>query len=163
MTSQPDLFNSSLAEPPASPSPSPEKERDWTIRAATSRWNLSALPSDFGPHGWFGRTCPAFYPSTGAAPSEGSCPHWKNAGTGGPTGCLTLSISEFPSGGAASSLSDILETGALPSRYFLSQKACRGILRRAERRGKTLPEALAAALRQGATGTISTGRGPSSQ
>jgi hypothetical protein len=43
-------------------------------------------------------------------------------------------------------LSDILETGDVPQRFFLSATACRGILRRAEKRGKTLPAALATAL-----------------
>ena len=61
---------------------------------------------------------------------------------------LTLSTSEFHSGADACLLSDILETGALPSRYFLSAKACRGILRRAEKRGRALPPALHEALRQ---------------
>jgi hypothetical protein len=70
----------------------------------------------------------------------------------GPPGAfLTLSISEFHSAAAASSLSDILETGALPQRYFLSAKACAGILRRAERRGKELPLALKRALTERAT------------
>lgn len=31
-------------------------------------------------------------------------------------------------------------------KYFLSEKACRGILRRSEKRGKTLPEVLKTAL-----------------
>ena len=44
------------------------------------------------------------------------------------------------------SLSDILETGDVPQRYFLTAKACAGILRRAEKRGKELPEALKSAL-----------------
>lgn len=65
---------------------------------------------------------------------------------GSPTECLTLSSSEFPSGAAACSLSDILETGALPPRFYLSPKACAGILRRAEKRGKRLPERLRRAL-----------------
>jgi hypothetical protein len=39
-----------------------------------------------------------------------------------------------------------LETGDLPQRFFLSAKACAGILRRAEKRGKKLPEQLQAAL-----------------
>jgi hypothetical protein len=43
-------------------------------------------------------------------------------------------------------LSDILETGDVPQRYFLSAKACAGILRRAEKRGKLLPEQLRNAL-----------------
>jgi hypothetical protein len=41
-----------------------------------------------------------------------------------------------------------LETGDLPQRFFLSEKACAGILRRAEKRGKKLPEPLRLALNQ---------------
>jgi hypothetical protein len=59
---------------------------------------------------------------------------------------LTLSSSEFHSVAAACSLSDILETGDVPQRFYLSATACRGILRRAEKRGKELPDALRAAL-----------------
>jgi hypothetical protein len=40
-----------------------------------------------------------------------------------------------------------LETGAVPQRFYLSPKACAGILRRAEKRGKELPAALDRALR----------------
>jgi len=65
---------------------------------------------------------------------------------GSPTEFWTLSISEYPSDGVASSLLDILETGELPPRYYLSGTACRGILRRAEKRDKELPEALRSAL-----------------
>ena len=77
-----------------------------------------------------------------APSSEG----WLNAGMGAPTEFLTLSTSESPSAAVESSLSDILETGDVPQRYFLSAIACRGILGRAKKRGKTLPAALAAAL-----------------
>jgi hypothetical protein len=77
---------------------------------------------------------------------------------GGPTVCWTLNTSEWgdgpePSRNAAAesslslaSLSEILETGPLPPRYSLSAKACSGILRRAERRGKELPPMLKKAL-----------------
>jgi len=44
------------------------------------------------------------------------------------------------------SLSDTLETGDLPQRFFLSATACQGILRRAEKRGKVLPPMLEKAL-----------------
>jgi hypothetical protein len=64
-----------------------------------------------------------------------------------PGECWTLSSSECPSDAVASSLSDILETGGVPQRYFLSAKACAGILRRAAKRGKQLPAILFAALR----------------
>ena len=52
----------------------------------------------------------------------------------------------FPKGGDVCSLSDILETGDLPQRFFLTPKACAGILRRAAGRGKTLPPPLQRAL-----------------
>jgi len=50
-------------------------------------------------------------------------------------------------------LSDVLETSELPRRFYLSAKACAGILRRAERRGKCLPELLERVLLQVAGGT----------
>jgi hypothetical protein len=66
---------------------------------------------------------------------------------GSPTEFLTLSISEFHSAADACSLSDVLETGEVPQRFFLSSTACKGILRRAEKRGKVLPKQLEKALR----------------
>jgi hypothetical protein len=67
---------------------------------------------------------------------------------GSPTECLTLNTSEWPSDAVVCSLSDTLETGVVPQRFFLSAKACEGILRRAAKRNKKLPPALEAALRQ---------------
>lgn len=55
-------------------------------------------------------------------------------------------ISAWPNDAAVSSLSQVLETGSIPERFFLSGKACAGILRRAEKRGKALPPALQQAL-----------------
>jgi hypothetical protein len=59
-----------------------------------------------------------------------------------------LNTSEWPNDAAVSlcALSEVLETGPLPERFFLSAKACTGILRRAEKRGKALPSALHEAL-----------------
>jgi hypothetical protein len=48
-------------------------------------------------------------------------------------------------------LSEILEVGNVPPRFSLSERACAGILRRAERRGKQLPAMLKAALEQAST------------
>lgn len=59
----------------------------------------------------------------------------------------TRSFGEFPNAAAESHLSQILEDNPRP-KYFLSAKACQGILRRAERRGKELPEILREALIQ---------------
>ena len=54
------------------------------------------------------------------------------------------------------SLSSILETGEIDRRYFLSPRACAGILRRAEKRGKDLPPSLFAALTAVSTGRTGT-------
>ena len=137
----------------ASLSPSPVSERDWMTRVATSPSSLLDLLADSGPYGWCGRTSPASCRSTTDARLEPSSGCWSNSGMGSPTEFWTLSILEYPSDGVASSLSDILETGELPRRYYLSATACRGILRRAERRGKELPEALRSALLEVASQT----------
>ena len=55
------------------------------------------------------------------------------------------SFGECPKEGVESYLSQILEDNPHP-KYYLSAKACQGILNRAARRGKDLPEALKAAL-----------------
>ena len=60
---------------------------------------------------------------------------------------LTPNISEWPNAAAVCSLSQVLEKGSIPARFFLSGKACAGILRRAEARGRVLPNALEQALR----------------
>lgn len=58
----------------------------------------------------------------------------------------TLNIGESPSVAVESSLSQILEANA-PPRYYLSETAKRGILARAERKGRPLPGTLKAALK----------------
>jgi hypothetical protein len=55
---------------------------------------------------------------------------------------------ESPNVVVESSLSDILETGDVPQRFYLSARACQGILRRAEKRGKSLPHSLRDALEE---------------
>ena len=133
-------------EPPASPSVSQDSEKDWMTRVATSCLPLVPLLQSIGPSGWFGRMSPASCHQTVdeiLVPSSGC---WGNSGMGSPTGFSTLSTSEWPSDAAVCSLSDILETGDVPQRFFLSKTACMGILRRAVKRGKSLPPSLHAAL-----------------
>jgi len=66
-------------------------------------------------------------------------------------GSWTPNISAWPNDAAVCSLSQVLEQGSIPSKYFLSAKACAGILRRAEARGKTLPAPLMLALKEAAS------------
>ena len=62
-------------------------------------------------------------------------------------GSTTLNTGECPSAVRESTLSQILQANA-PEKYFLSAKACAGILRRAEKRGKELPTMLREALEE---------------
>ena len=57
------------------------------------------------------------------------------------------SIGESPSVAVESTLSEILEDN-VPERYSLSRRACWGILRRALKRKRKLPETLEMALMQ---------------
>ena len=91
------------------------------------------------------RTSPACYPARRDGTLPSSFAGWSNSGMALPGGYWTFSTSESPSGGGGSSLSAILETD-VPPRYYLSPKACKGILRRAEKRGRQLPRALYLAL-----------------
>ena len=141
----------SSEEHPASHSASPDSERDWLIRVATSCLPILRLLTDIGPSGWFGRTSPASCHLTEGGILEPCSEGWQNSGMGSPTEFLTLSTSEWPSDAAVCSLSQILETGDVPQRFYLSPRACAGILRRAAKRGKELPPALRAALTQVAT------------
>ena len=58
-----------------------------------------------------------------------------------------LNFGECPNVAEESGLWQILQENA-PLKYYLSAKACAGVLRRAERRGKILPEILKTALEQ---------------
>ena len=141
-----------LEEPLAKTSPSPDSAREWMERVVTSRSSLLNLLAVSGPDGWYGRTCPASCRLTEDGRLEPSSEGWQNSGMGSPTEFLTLNTSEFHSAAVASSLSDILETGDLPQQYYLSAKACAGILRRAEKRGRDLPTQLRKALQAVAEG-----------
>lgn len=163
-----------LSEAPrANPSPSRASARDWMIRVATSCSPLVPLLNDIAPRGWSGKTSPASFRTMededlqafwDCSPGDGlkslttdggmrELSQATKARTASHGECLTLNISEWTDLGGLSlrddgvcSLSDILETGYVPQRYYLSAKACAGILRRAEKRGKTLPPQLARAL-----------------
>jgi hypothetical protein len=58
----------------------------------------------------------------------------------------TVSTSECPSGAVASSLQDLLDRDVPPT-FLLSKKAAQGILDRAKRRGRVLPELFEDSLR----------------
>lgn len=72
---------------------------------------------------------------------------WPTAGFDAATGFWTAAISESPNVAVACSLSSVLESPAdVPTRFYLSPRAARGVLKRALKRGRALPPHLEAAL-----------------
>ena len=145
----------SSAELPVSPSQSPESVREWGGQA-----DLPSILSGFlgrcVPGGLSGKTCRGRF-QAGRVDSETSTfssTNMQNAGMLVLGAYSTLNMCEwtgslvpFLKEDGVCSLSDILEpSGNIPLRYFLSPTACLGILRRAESRGKALPEILRIAL-----------------
>lgn len=133
----------SSGERPASRSASPDSARASTIRAVLSCSRMEQLLAAIAPAGWFGRTCPASCRLTEDGILEPSSGCWASSGMGSPTAFWTLSTSAWPSDARVCSLSAILETGDHLLRYCLSAKACAGILRRAEKRGKEVARPIA--------------------
>lgn len=86
-------------------------------------------------------------PSHRLAGEHGQALVWlADHGAGSRGAFSTLNISDWPNDAAVCSLSQVLVKGPIPPQYFLSSTACAGILRRAEKRGKKLPEPLMRAL-----------------
>ena len=153
-------------------SPPLAEEQDWTERVATWHSDWLNLLMHYGPAGCFSRTSLACCPplrtlrqirietfllkdekgslvmkQTKEATSDVSLPHFQNAGILELSQVWTLNTSGWRNGGSVCSLYSILEDGSLPRRYYLTSKACKGIQRRAEKRGKQLPTILQEALR----------------
>lgn len=136
----------SSGEPPANPSASQDCGEDWTTSVVTWPSSFAALLNAYAPAGLSGKMSPASCHREEDGTLVPSSGRWKSSGMVSRTECLTLSTSEWPSAAVVCSLSDTLETGAVPQRFYLSATACQGILRRAAKRGKTLPKLLQKAL-----------------
>ena len=130
----------------ANPLASLDSEKGLKIQGETSCLPILESLKVENLDGLCGKMFPVCCPLTEEGILLPSSQRWGTWGMGGHTECWTLNGSEFPKEGKESLLSDILETGILPQRFYLSQKACAGILRRAKKRGKELPELLKIAL-----------------
>ena len=142
-------------ELPASPSASRACDKDSKTHAETSCSLFLQSLNISNPNGFCGKMSPVFCHQTTEKILVPSLGAWGNWGMGSPTEFWTLNGAEHtgtqePSRNAEGvcSLSDVLEITLVPQRFYLSQKACQGILRRAERRGKALPQMLLKALQQ---------------
>lgn len=135
---------------PAKTCPLPEIGKAWLESGQGFGLNSIELLRSLGQDGWLSRMSLAFYPAARDGTLPSSFEGWSNAGMASPGGFLTLSTSEWPSDAAVCSLWQVLEVDVHP-RYFLSARAARGILRRAEKRGRDLPPILQQALETLAT------------
>ena len=152
-----DESTSSAADSPARTLAWPDAARDWLASGADCGSSSIALLQTLSRDGLLSRTSPVCYPAIEDRILPPSFAGWSNAGMASPGGFWTLSISEWPSAAAVCSLSAILETD-VPPRFYLSAKACRGILRRAAQRKRALPTPLREALSAVATGTTTAKR-----
>lgn len=148
----------------ASLSRSQDRERPWTDQVL-SCGSIADVLSLCVRNGYCGKTSQGSL-AREMMPTDASFGIYTNAGIVLHGECLMLNSCEYPCGtfteessdgsvrshnaAAVSFLSDILEAGPHLSRYCLSARACRGILNRAERRGKPLPPQLEEALRKAA-------------
>ena len=120
--------------------------KDLTTQEATSLLPMWEFLTNLDPSGAFGKMCQVSSVVGGGEILAVSSVRWGKSGMGGPTGCLTLNTLEYPKDADECLLSDVLEIGSLPQKYYLTPTACQGILRRAEKRGKELPILLLTAL-----------------
>src|SRR3990167_7371829 len=111
-----------------------ESGKGWMESEVDSGLSLSVLLASINQDGLSLKMSPAYFPLTGEPTLDSSFTRWSNSGMVCAGGYLTLSISEWPKGADVCSLSDILEQ-VVPTRYFLSAKATRGITRRLNDKG----------------------------
>jgi hypothetical protein len=125
------------------------------LRETDSAWlesvvNFQGSMSDFlqgcERDGLCGKTSLDVSPRTGGATSARSSRKLPRSGMGFSGEFWTLDISEFPKDASESLLSDILETGDLPQRLYLTEGALAGLRRRIKNAGVVPPSTISAIL-----------------
>ena len=142
LTSSPAGFHAKIC-------PLPESGAAWPVTALASSSSLRECWERFSPSGALSRMFLDFSahpPKLQDVISQSCSMSWRTSGIAAHGEYWTQDTPEYPNGAVESTLSDILES-SVPPRYYLSPRACAGILRRAERRGKALPPHLEQALR----------------
>lgn len=112
----------------------------------------------------FGKTCRGAFPLITGETSPSSWPRLLSSGMAAHGEFWTRSIPEWTNGpwqsrndaGVCGLSAWLMPTSQVPPKYFLSRKACLGILARSERRGRPLPPALEEALRRQAAALATT-------
>lgn len=137
------------ADSPARTSRLLENARAWLESVPVSGLPSAALLDSFDRQLWSSRTSPGFYRVTEARTLPKSFEGWRGSGMMSRGAAWTLNTAGWHSAASVCSLSAVLVPPALvPRKYFLSPKACAGILRRAAARKKMLPDRLRLALQR---------------
>ena len=112
-----------------------------------STGNFTGLLQPFGHGGFLLKMFLNYYPPTADLISESSLNRWWNSGMAWPGGYLMLNTSDCPNDARESTLLDILESpGPHLFKYYMSPRACAGVLRAAAERNKRIPLYLRRAL-----------------
>ena len=137
-----------------------DSEVDLETTEAISRSLIAGWLTDYVLDGSSGKTSPVSCPVTEEGTFLPLSQRWQNSGIASPGECWTLKTSESPKDAEECLLSDVLqETGEILPRYYLSSRAAAGILNRAEKRNKKMPDALRNALLTTSNGSDNMGGG----
>ena len=117
-------------ELPVNLSPSVVCEKGWKIPEGILPSLISAYLTDLSLLGSFGRMFQVSSVQTEEGTLVASSGRWLNSGMGSATEFLTLNTLEYHNEGEGCLLSDVLEGGKVPRKYYLSKVATEGILRR---------------------------------
>src|SRR5271170_4912935 len=126
--------------------------REWGLAQGLKGKNLDSFMSlcasleKVAPELFSSRTFQVCSLATVDETSESLFARWPSSGMVWDGVCLTAGTLEFHSRAKESTLLDVIETGKGPLRYFLSQNAARGMLRRANRMKRPLFPPLRKAL-----------------
>lgn len=142
-----DVVQSTLfvEDSPAKTSASPENDVDLMAIALASGLSFSESLTTLSLSGSLLKTCQVYSLAPEGEILPSSFNGWRSAGMAWGGECLTVKASDLPSDAKECLLSEVLEPHT-DARYYLSPKACAGILRRADARGKVIPEPLRSAL-----------------
>jgi DNA (cytosine-5)-methyltransferase 1 len=111
-------------------------EKAWQTQGATLPSPIVQFLTNLSPNGLSGKTSLAFCQAQEDGTLVPSLGRWGKSGMGSPTECWTLNGLESPKDVDVCSLSDVLETGEVPQRFFLSEKACAGDLAPSREKGQ---------------------------
>lgn len=135
-----------LAEVLVNPFLQREKDLDLKIQEAILCLSIAELFEPYSRNTLYGKMFVEHFQATEEKTFLPSSGKWLNSGIVCAGECWMHNTLASPKEGVACSLSEVLEKTPVPSTYYLSPQAAKGILSRAESVGKEIPPKLKEAL-----------------